>query len=295
MPDPYVAPHDTTDTQHQGTSHLSVHNTLPRRLLTLLALKTTARLYRRDGPCVPISKHLIVKTSPFVHLTEAATLQYIASSTSLPVPRIFCAFVHRNRAYLVMQRVQGVSLARAWPSLSAAQLSAIFKQLRAMLAELRALPAPPDAGVQSCIGGSLRDSRIPRSRPRFGPFKSTQAFHLWLREGLRPEEHPERDDDQDQDWQDIKTMAAQQDGPWPPLVFTHGDLNPFNVLVCGGNVVGIIDWEFAGWYPAYWEYTAAWYGNCTRQAWQGVLAEFLDVYPEELKMEITRQKWWGDL
>lgn len=90
-------------------------------------------------------------------------------------------------------------------------------------------------------------------------------------------------------------MAARQDGHWPAPVFTHGDLNPFNVFVRDGLVVGILDWEFAGWYPAYWEYTAAWHGNRTRQAWQGVLTEFLDAYPEELKMEITRQKWWGDL
>ena len=295
MPEPYDADQDTTDTQHQSTGHLAIRNSLPRRLLTLLALKTTARLYHRDGPCIPISKHLIVKTSPFVHLTEASSLQFIAANTSLPVPRIHCAFVHRNRAYLVMQRVQGVSLAMAWPSLSAAQLSAILKQLRAMLAELRALTPPPGAGIQSCTGGSLRDARIPRSRPRFGPFKSEQAFHLWLREGLRPEEHPEHDDDQNQDWQDIKTMAARQDGRWPAPVFTHGDLNPFNVFVYGGQVVSIIDWEFSGWYPSYWEYTAAWHGNRTRQAWQTVLAEFLDTHPEELKMEITRQRGWGDL
>lgn len=295
MPVPYIAPEDTTDTQHQGTDRLAIQNTRLRRLFTLLALKTTGRFYCRDGPCVPISKHLIVKTSPFVHLTEATTLQFIAANTSIPVPRVHCAFVHRNKAYLVMQRIQGVSLARALPSLSAAQLSAIFRQLRAMLAELRTLPSPPGAGVQSCIGGSLRDSRIPRSRPRFGPFKTVQAFHLWLREGLRPEKHPERDDHQDQDWQDIKTLATWHDGCCPALVFTYGDLNPFNVFVCGAQVVGIIDWEFAGWYPDYWEYTAAWYGNRTRRAWQNMLIEFLDAYPEELKMEITRQKWWGDL
>lgn len=63
-------------------------------------------------------------------------------------------------------------------------------------------------------------------------------------------------------------MAARQDGHWPAPVFTHGDLNPFNVFVRDGLVVGILDWEFAGWYPAYWEYTAVWHGNRTRQAWQ---------------------------
>lgn len=41
-------------------------------------------------------------------------------------------------------------------------------------------------------------------------------------------------------------MAAKQNGPWGPPVFTHGDLNPFNVFIRGDQVVGITDWEFAG-------------------------------------------------
>jgi hypothetical protein len=40
-------------------------------------------------------------------------------------------------------------------------------------------------------------------------------------------------------------------------VFTHSDIAPRNILV--GNdlenpVIGIVDWESAGWYPVYWEY-----------------------------------------
>ncbi|OAA53595.1 Protein kinase-like domain protein [Niveomyces insectorum RCEF 264] len=279
-------------TQHNGTNHLAIKNTFFRRILTLLALKTTARLYRYDGPCIPISRHLIVKSSPFVHLTEGATLRFIAAHTSIPVPRVHCSFVYRNQAYIVMDRLHGVSLAEAYAKLSGDDRKKVFAQLRSICDELRKLPCPPGAGVQSCVGGSLRDSRIPRCKPRFGPFDTTRDFHLWLRDGLRPEEHPDRENDDD--WVDIKKMVAKQDGPWPASVFTHGDLNPFNIMVDGNQVVGIVDWEFAGWYPYYWEYTAAWYGNLTRKAWQGVLTEFLDAYPDELAMEITRQKWWGE-
>jgi thiamine kinase-like enzyme len=89
-------------------------------------------------------------------------------------------------------------------------------------------------------------------------------------------------------------MAAKQDGPWPPPVFTHADLNPFNILVRGDDVVGIIDWEFAGWYPHYWEYTSNWLGSITKAVWQDSLDKFLDPFPEELRMEKTRYKWWGE-
>jgi aminoglycoside phosphotransferase len=289
----YIRPVDNTSTQHDGTESLAINDTPVRRLLTRLALNTTARFfYAYSGPCVPISKRLIVKTGPFAHLTEAATLAFIASKTSIPVPRAHCAFVRKNRAIIVMDRIQGVSLAEALPALSDVDRKAIFEQLRSMFQELRSLPPPPGVGIESCVGGSLRDSRIPRSWPRFGPFKTVQEFHLWLRHGLWPEDHPERKDDQD--WREIKDMAAKQDGPWPPPVFTHGDLNPSNILVQGNRVTGIIDWEFAGWYPHYWEYTSTWYWALMRPWWQDALPNFLNPHPEELAMEITRRKWWGE-
>lgn len=147
--------------------------------------------------------------------------------------------------------------------------------------------------VESYVGGSLRDSRIPKSKPRFGPFDTIQGFHCWLRDDLKLEEvmnQPET-----QDLKDIKDMIDMQDGPWPRTVFTHGDLNPFNIIVRDDRVVGIIDWEFAGWYPNYWEYTSAWCGNVVRPTWQEMLPKFLDTFPEELKMEVARQTHWGDL
>ncbi|EXA36820.1 hypothetical protein FOQG_09848 [Fusarium oxysporum f. sp. raphani 54005] len=60
-----------------------------------------------------ISKSLIVKKGQFVHLTEAATMQFVAANTSIP-------------------RIRGTSLAEAWKTLSAADLSNIFAQLRRM-------------------------------------------------------------------------------------------------------------------------------------------------------------------
>lgn len=152
---------------------------------------------------------------------------------------MYCSFVHKNRAFILIERIRGHPLAKVWKTLLDGDRESIFTQLRDMIRELRALQPPPGTGIESSGGGSLRDSRIARSRPRFGSFKTIQDFHLWLREHLRPEEHANRQDDQD--WKDIKEMVAKQDGLWPPPVFTHGDLNPFNILVYGNRVVSIID------------------------------------------------------
>lgn len=52
-------------------------------------------------------------------------------------------------------------------------------------------------------------------------------------------------------------------GNYPPM-FTHGDLWRENVLVrkvvmstneAEYEVAALVDWETAGWYPSYWEYT----------------------------------------
>lgn len=50
------------------------------------------------------------------------------------------------------------------------------------------------------------------------------------------------------------------------IKFTHGDLHRSNTIVTGSeprHVVGIVDWEQAGWLPEYWEarkarWTAHW-------------------------------------
>ena len=41
------------------------------------------------------------------------------------------------------------------------------------------------------------------------------------------------------------------------FVFTHADLTPRNILVHNGKLEAILDWEFAGFYPEYWEYAKA--------------------------------------
>ncbi|KAF2107557.1 kinase-like domain-containing protein [Lophiotrema nucula] len=289
----YVPPGYNFDTQHNDTEHLAINNTLVRRLLTRLALYTTAKLFKSDGLCVPISKHKIVKTGFRVHLTEGATMKYLAENTTVPVPHVYCSFLYKNRAYIVMERIQGDELSKASKTMSKESVDIVFTQLRKFFQELRKLKPPLGTGVESCVKGSLYDSRIPRGNPRFGPFLTIQEFHFWLRRDLKPDDLKDRE--KDQDWYDLQDMMSKQDGPWPTPIFTHGDLSPANVLVRDGNVVGIIDWEFAGWYPYYWEYTSAWFGNVTRTDWQSMLDKIIDrPLPEVFKMEEVRNKWWGE-
>jgi serine/threonine protein kinase len=277
-----------------GSESHAINNTPFRRLLTLLALKTTARLFRRQGACIPISKGLIVKCDFLVDLTEAATMRFVADNTSIPVPKVWCSFEHKGRAYIVMERIDGHYITKDWNTRSQESKDKLLAQLKTMIQELRSLQPPPGSGVESCIGGSMHDSRISRPERRFGPFKTIHEFHLWLRGGLQPSEVKMTGLMTQEDYDAFMEMAKQQDGPWPRTVFTHADLNPTNILVRGDEVVSIIDWEFSGWYPHYWEYTAAFCTQILATGWQELLGSFLEPCPEELKMEMTRQMWWGE-
>lgn len=77
-------------------------------------------------------------------------------------------------------------------------------------------------------------------------------------------------------------------------MLTHGDLSSLNILVKDDQVVGIIDWETAGWFPAYWEYTTACQVNPQNSFWRHEIDRFLDPYPAELTMKGIRQKYFGD-
>ncbi|QPG97842.1 hypothetical protein C2857_006930 [Epichloe festucae Fl1] len=57
-------------------------------------------------------------------------------------------------------------------------------------------------------------------------------------------------------------------------------------MVHNGRISGIIDWESAGWYPEYWEFTTPmrWPGRNPR----GLIAQLGgDRYKEELEAEMA--------
>jgi aminoglycoside phosphotransferase (APT) family kinase protein len=152
-----------------------------------------------------------------------------------------------------------------------------------MINEMRRIPAA-DEKISNVDGGSLWDCRLPSSLERFGPFENTQEFHTFLRNSLEktPPGHP-----------DVDEMISLQRREWGPPVFTHGDLSSLNILVRGDRIVGLVDWETAGWYPPYWEYTSACQVNPRNTFWESYIDRFLEPWPEAAKMEKTRQKWWG--
>jgi hypothetical protein len=78
------------------------------------------------GFCIPILKNKIFKTGPFIHLLKAATIKIITENTSIPVPKIYRSFIYKNRAYIVMERIQGDEIPTAWKKLSEGSRQKVF-------------------------------------------------------------------------------------------------------------------------------------------------------------------------
>ncbi|KAG9232014.1 hypothetical protein BJ875DRAFT_506304 [Amylocarpus encephaloides] len=152
-------------------------------------------------------------------------MKFVADNTSIPVLKIYCSFVQKNRAYIVMERIKGDVLPFAWKGLEQSEGKLLIK--------LRALESP-GTGVQSFPGGSLRDSRMPGLLPGFGPFETIQEFHHGLRAGLSLSDYPDRP--HEKDWLDVEEMIIQHEGLYPSPVFTQGDLHPFNISERGDKV-----------------------------------------------------------
>ena len=76
-------------------------------------------------------------------------------------------------------------------------------------------------------------------------------------------------------------------------MFTHGDLRFANIMVKDGSVSGIVDWEFSGWYPEYWEFCKALYVWHWQNDWVDYLSQILQPYYSEFAVHtfLTATLW----
>jgi aminoglycoside phosphotransferase len=201
---------------------------------------------------------------------------YIAKHTSIPVPHVQRAWSSDGMTYILMDVVSGVELASAWCDMSRKTKRRVIDQLKDYLAQLRALCPPTGGAVTSVIGGPLRDgSRV--GLKQFGPFKNHDDFHQFLRADISLESFGALEGSQE-----VVVAHRQQYA----TKFTHGDFTPRNIMVKkDGTVTGIVDWDSAGWFPEYWEYTKANFTPYAPDDWVSSISEMTGKYEEQLAGE----------
>ncbi|KAF8854049.1 kinase-like protein, partial [Acephala macrosclerotiorum] len=238
-----------------------------------------------------------VKFGTTVQLSEAAALRYVSENSLIPVPQVYCAFRKDGVTYILMTRIDGEEIGLNWAKRSDGEKEQLVTQLKNIFEELRSMPHPRPGVIAAADMQALYDPRTWKGRLGFGPFANERDFTKFLRCGVHAEDDMLNKEFNswvtDDERAEIGKMVALQDSKEHAICFTHGDISSSNILVKDGKVVALLDFELAGFYPEYWEYTTAIDVNPYDGFWEFEIPKFLKEYPEELEMETLRKKHFG--
>lgn len=236
--------------------------------LSMTVYKLPFGLYLRRG-----SVHL----APKYHV-EAHTLQMVEQFTQIPAPRAIDVLESSRFSYLLMTCVPGRPIGHIFNTMTDDQVKQVVTDLKGYISELRAIPNKiSEHNICNSKGGGILDWRIPDSQREELRFKTEAGFNKYLTDPF---------------WEDIRIRASKSHDIHHDIVFTHGDLNPRNILAENGKITGIVDWENAGWFPEYWEYTKAHYSVRSLMRW---LADVVDRVFEGYRDELVVENMLSDL
>ena len=94
-------------------------------------------------------------------------------------------------------------------------------------------------------------------------------------------------------WKELVSQYRRQLADDHGVAFTHADLCGEHIFVepTNGRITGFIDWEMAGWWPSYWEYTKSRFGNRHQTWWEMLIANVLQPHQHEVRIEEDLQQF----
>ncbi|RAK73768.1 aminoglycoside phosphotransferase family protein [Aspergillus fijiensis CBS 313.89] len=213
---------------------------------------------RFDYNIIPLPFGLVIKWTDRSSVEEAVATQ-MARAGGLPVPKVLNYGEHPfpdccRRVSILMTRLPGITLGgyidlEYNPETEEPWLQELKTCVHAM--RMWTPPASRQNWVSSPLGTCLRSSRVPCHI--MGPFENQTQLHNFL---LSPaSSHAFKSQ---AEFEKAMAVARKLDQRRYRMVFTQGDFMAHNILVGDdGHLSGMLDWESAGWYPEYWEYTTA--------------------------------------
>ncbi|KAL6868841.1 hypothetical protein ACO1O0_000163 [Amphichorda felina] len=109
----------------------------------------------RYGTFVPVYKvdsKTIVKTGSSVRKSEAETMRFIRSRTTIPVPEVYNAYTDQEtgKGCIVMEFVPGDNLDKVWDNYTDTEKESVISQLGGYMDELRSIKGT----FIGCVDGS---------------------------------------------------------------------------------------------------------------------------------------------
>ncbi|PHH56200.1 hypothetical protein CFIMG_007187RA00001 [Ceratocystis fimbriata CBS 114723] len=240
---------------------------------------------------VKVGENFAVKFGPTVSLQEAEALQFLSTNSKVPVPKVYTTIVEPETGsnFIVMEYIDSKSLADLWPCLEAPDKLEITNQLRAALQDLRSLEPPSYLGSLNRRPFSDGVFWTPdQNAAMSGPFNTEDDLNEGILKRLaenEPQAHLTL-------LRKLMTATLRNH----QVKFTHGDLQPKNILVRRTGLdeskryeIKIIDWEISGWYPEYWEFCNSTIAGRFRPEWLDLIQNIMQVYvPEYLMLQAIR-------
>jgi aminoglycoside phosphotransferase (APT) family kinase protein len=225
-------------------------------------------------------------------------MDFVSRQTKIPVPKIITAFqTESGHTFVLMTRIRGKQLYGTFDEASESAQRSYLAQLRRCLEELRSIKPPEPPFVGPFDHGALEDERA--FYGRIGPFQTVQDFHSALvghfDTSLGDSEQQEREQGTAELWQSIRKIIKMQRSRPFAIKLTHGDLAFRNIIVDGGRIVGILDWEMGGWLPDYWELACTDAAFFDSEDLRPRIREFLEPFEEELAMERLRRTIFANM
>lgn len=201
-----------------------------------------------------MSDTIVVKIVPKATGTQAySTLKYLERyCKDIPAPRPHGMLELNGQFLMFMSYIPGTSLEKVWPSLDQRQKTAVSVELDSIFSKLRSHQPPAGQrggalGGEGCLDGrrdirhSDEEIRDWHAFERFYFSHSKFGSNVWIT--FLKQLYGTIDDASDSENR---------------CFLTHGDLRQANILVHYGQgqdvrVSGIVDWEYSGFYPAFWE------------------------------------------
>ncbi|KAJ3769863.1 kinase-like domain-containing protein [Lentinula raphanica] len=274
---------------------------VPRRLFIKWLIRRSTKL--PGGPAYRILDGTVVKIRATKNDSqrEFEATEYARRHTNLPIPRIYDVFPSRDNqeSYMVSEYIPGDMLQRRWRFLSDTQKHSLMSQVKAIVAELRSIrpPSPsPQQRIESFTGGPFYDAMIGGNDP-CGPFENERVFNDFRISRYTSQAYAEVPIVRERLARIRREMPNDHD-----IVFTHGDISLRNILINAEGdgpddevkIVALLDWEQAGWRPAYWEKAKMLFIASPTTDWHAAVKSWIvEGYEKEWAREVELQLTHG--
>ncbi|EJF60726.1 kinase-like domain-containing protein [Dichomitus squalens] len=197
-----------------------------------------------------IASDAVMKAGGIMQHVEPVTMSLVRGSTTILLPTVLRSLNANGRLGFIMDYIPGQTVAQCWSRLGLWQRFRLCWTIRGYIRQLRRVVIP---GItrSELFPGPIGDEPQLCYGPMFshdyggGPFASYEELTTWFMHKL----------DVNRNIRKTPTEDITFDSSLP-LVLTHLDISPHNVVVDNNSRIWLIDWEFAGFYPQWFEYVA---------------------------------------